>query len=78
MTTWDKLWKTATEAEDADWMVNKDWLLEVKAEGDSFKQELEASNALLVECKAVLTELRNREMWLSTAALLEKVEAFLR
>jgi len=56
MTAWDKLWKKPSE--DEDWMVNKDWLLEVKAEGDSLKQKLEASNALLVKCKAVLTELR--------------------
>uniref|UniRef100_A0A6M3LZ69 Uncharacterized protein n=1 Tax=viral metagenome TaxID=1070528 RepID=A0A6M3LZ69_9ZZZZ len=76
MTAWDKLWKKTSE--DADWMVNKDWLLEVKAEGNSLKQKLEASNDLLVECQAVLTELKDREMWLSTAPLLEKVEAFLR
>ena len=32
---WDELWKR--KIEDEDWVVEKDWLFEVKAVGDEFR-----------------------------------------
>ena len=43
--SWDELWKRKTE--DEDWLVEKDWLFEVKAVGDGFRGKLKVIKKLV-------------------------------
>jgi len=42
---WDELWKR--KIEDEDWVVEKDWLFEVKAVGDEFRDKLKVIKKLV-------------------------------
>ena len=48
MTDWNKLWNREIKEGDTDWKVTKNWLYEVKAEGDKLKEKAETLDTILV------------------------------